>query len=81
MIILMRIQHVVAVEYGFSKWEELMKASADELQLAIKRARVGNITIYDLRSNKGTPLGNFIRGPGIIPTEPRREALVDMFDK
>ncbi len=29
----------------------------------------------------GTPLGNFLRGSGIVPTPPHLAALADMFDK
>lgn len=80
-ISLMRIQHVVAVEYGFSKWEDLMKASAAELQSAISIKNGINQRSSDLPIRTGTPLGNFLRGPGVIPTSPHLTALADMFDK
>lgn len=39
-ISLMLIQHVVAVEYGFLKWDDLIKASIVELHLAITMKRI-----------------------------------------
>lgn len=80
-ISLMRIQHVVAVDYGFSKWEDLIKVSAAELQSAIARKKVSSHRSNELPSRTGTPLGNFLRGPGILPTRPDFAALTDMFDK
>ena len=73
-ISLMRIQHVIAVEFGFSKWEELIGTSAIELQSVITKKK-NNLPL------KGTPLGNFFRGSGILPTPPHFAALADMFDK
>lgn len=80
-ISLMRIQHVVAVEHGFSKWEDLIKASAVELQSAISMKKAGSHHSNGLPNRTGTPLGNFLRGPGVIPTPPHLAALADMFDK
>lgn len=78
---LMRIQHVIAVEYGFSKWEELTKASALELRSAISMKKGGGHRSIGLPSRTGTPLGNFFRGPGIFATPPHLAALADMVDK
>lgn len=39
-ISLMRIQHVIAVEHGFSKWEDLIKAPVVELHLVITMKKV-----------------------------------------
>jgi hypothetical protein len=78
-ISLMRIQHVVAVECGFSKWDDLIKASTVVLQAAI--ARRASHRSNELPNRTGTPLGNFLRGTGIIPTRPDRAALADMFDE
>lgn len=80
-ISLMRVQHVVAVDYGFSKWEDLIRASAVELQSAISKKRASSHHSNGLPNRTGTPLGNFFRGPGIIPTPPHLAALADMFDK
>ena len=80
-ISLMRVQHVVAIEHGFSKWEELIKTSALELQSAISKKKGGGRRSSGLLNRTGTPLGNFYRGPGIIPTSPHFAALADMFDK
>lgn len=80
-ISLMRVQHVVAIEYGFSKWEALIKASAVELQSAMAMRKVSSPRSKELPNRTGTPLGNFLRGPGILPTPPHLEALADMFDK
>jgi hypothetical protein len=80
-ISLMRIQHVVAIEYGFSKWEDLIMTSAVELQSAITRTKPSSHRSNTLPNRTGTPLGNFLRGPGIIPTPPHLTALADMFDK
>lgn len=80
-ISLMRIQHVIAVEHGFLKWEDLIKASAMELQAAIARKKINSGCSNELPKRAGTPLGNFLRGPGIIPTPPHLAALADMFDK
>jgi hypothetical protein len=77
---LMRVQHVVAVENGFSKWEDLIKASALELQAIIMKKKVGRPRPDELPRKTGTPLGNFYRGPGIIPTQPYHAALADMFE-
>ncbi len=72
---LMRAQHVVAVEYGFSKWEDLICASPERLQTAINAKRLR------IPKPSGTPLGNFLRGPGVLPTPPHLEQLADMFDR
>lgn len=49
---LMRVQHVVAIEYGFQKWEDLIGANPVELHLAITMEKVPllndfGIGIYD----------------------------------
>ncbi len=80
-ISLMRIQHVVAIEYGFSKWEDLIRASAVELQSAIAKSKPSSHRSNTPPNRTGTPLGNFLRGPGIIPTPPHLAALADKFDK
>lgn len=80
-ISLMRIQHVIAVESGFSKWEELIGTSAVELQSVITKKKTNNSRLNELPRRTGTSLGNFFRGPGIIPTPPHFTALADMFDK
>ncbi len=70
-ITLMRVQHAIAVESGFPKWEDLIKASELELRRAVTRSK----------NRTATPLGIFYRGTGIIPATPKNEALADMFDK
>lgn len=80
-ISLMRAQHVIAVESGFSKWEDLIKTSAVELQSVIARKEANNSRANELPNRTGTPLGNFFRGSGILPPPPRFAALADMFDK
>lgn len=79
-ISLMRVQHVIAVEYGFSKWEDLIKASAVELCSAIAKNKANHNSRVPSSKPTGTPLGNFFRGPGILPTPPHYAALADMFD-
>ncbi len=78
-ITLMRIQHVIAVEFGFLKWEELIGTSAVELQSLIAKKKISNSHLNE-RSRRTTPLGNFFRGPGIIPTSPLFAAWADFFD-
>ena len=78
---LMRIQHVVAVEHGFSKWENLVNASGAELQEAIARQKSNCHRTNEPPRRTPTPLGNFLRGPGNIPTPPHLRALADMFDE
>lgn len=80
-ISLMRIQHVIAVESCFSKWEELIGTSAAELQSVISRKKTINFRLNELPRRTGTPLGNFLRGPDSLPTSPHLVALADMFDK
>ncbi len=70
-ISLMRVQHVIAVESGFLKWEDLIRASELEIRRAVTRSK----------NRTATPLGIFYRGTGIIPAKPENEALADMFDK
>lgn len=70
-ISLMRVQHVIAVESGFLKWEDLIRASELELRRAVTRSK----------NRTATPLGIFYRGTGIIPATPENEKLADMFDK
>lgn len=74
-ITLMRVQHVIAVEYGFFKWEALIKASEGELNSIIQRFRS-----LQLPEHKGTPLGDFLRGPGFLPTSPHLAEWADFFD-
>ncbi len=80
-ISLMRIQHVVAVESGFSKWEELIGISDIELQSVVSEKKFNKSHSNELHRRTGTPLGNFFRGPGFIPTPPHFSALANMFDK
>lgn len=75
-ISLMRIQHVIAVEHGFSKWEDLVKASEVDLHLPTKKE--SQVKLVSKRPV--TPLGNMFRGPGIFPTSPHFAKLADMFD-
>ncbi len=70
-ISLMRVQHVIAVESGFLKWEDLIRASELELRRAVTRSK----------NRTATPLGIFYRGTGIIPATPENEAKADMFDR
>lgn len=81
-ISLMRIQHVIAVEYGFSQWTELTKTPANELQSAIAKSKTNrsypNGQYY--KSSK-TPLAAFLRGPGMLPTPPHLESQAAMLDK
>lgn len=70
-ISLMRIQHIVAVENGFLKWENLINASEVELRMAIARKK----------NSTATPLGMFYRGTGIMPASPHFSVMADMFDK
>lgn len=43
---LMRAQHVVAVEHGFTKWQDLAHASATELRLAITMLKIPDLNAY-----------------------------------
>ncbi|MCB0412285.1 MAG: hypothetical protein KDD22_07150 [Bdellovibrionales bacterium] len=70
-ISLMRVQHAIAVESGFLKWDALISASEFDLRRAVTRCK----------NRTATPLGIFTRGTGIIPATPENEALADMFDK
>lgn len=45
---LMRAQHVVAVEHGFAKWEDLIRRSPIELQLAITKAKEQAMTEFGM---------------------------------
>jgi hypothetical protein len=69
------------VECGFSKWEDLIKASALELQAAIAMKKVGRPYSNLQPKRAGSPLGNLFRGPGGFPMPPNLTALADMFDK
>lgn len=80
-ISLMRAQHVIAVEYGFLKWEDLIKSSDLELQNAINKREATTPHLTWVQPRSRTPLGNFYRGPGIIPTSPENEALATFFDQ
>lgn len=65
-ISLMRVQHVIAVEAGFLKWENLIKASAIELQSLISRTKeLPKDQQVKLRVPPPgeTPLVSFLRGP------------------
>lgn len=78
---LMRIQHVIAVEYGFSKWEDLIKGSV-ELEAVIEKEKINSRRASSgLHHRTVTPLGNLFRGAGVLPTPPHFAALADMFDK
>lgn len=51
---LMKAQHVIAVEYGFSKWQELGQATEIQLRLAITMEKESRLTdfgigVYDER--------------------------------
>lgn len=70
-ISLMRVQHVIAAESGFLKWEDLIRASEAELHMAVTRSK----------NRTATPLGIFYRGTGVIPATLENEKLADMFDK
>ncbi len=57
-ITLMRAQHVVAVEHGFSKWEDLTRSSSVELHLAItlnKIPQLNDFGIGSFGSNRNLP--------------------------
>lgn len=82
-ISLMRIQHVIAVESGFLKWENLIKASAVELQAAIsKKKEVPSKLQVKLRVPPPgeTPLVSFLRGPFDTSTSPHLTAFADLMD-
>lgn len=70
-ISLMKVQHVIAVESGFPKWEDLIQASEFDLRRAVTRSK----------NRTATPLGIFYRGVGDFPATPENEAIADMFDK
>jgi hypothetical protein len=82
-ISLMRVQHVIAVEAGYLKWENLTKASAIELQAVISRKR--ELT-SGLRSKLRvpppgeTPLVSFLRGPFDTSTAPHLAAFAGLMD-
>jgi hypothetical protein len=71
------------VESGYPKWENLIKASAVELQAAISRK---NELSNDLRLKLRvpppgeTPLVSFLRGPFDVPTAPHLKAFADLMD-
>lgn len=69
-ISLMKVHHVIAVESGFLKWDDL-KATEFDLHRAIIRRK----------NRTTTPLGRFYRGAGGFPTSPKLEAWADFFDK
>lgn len=69
-ITLMKVQHVIAVESGFLKWEDLIKATEFDLRKAIIRNK----------NRTGTPLGRFYRGAGDFLPTPENEALADFLD-
>jgi hypothetical protein len=80
---LMRVQHVIAVESGYPKWENLINASAVELQTAISRKReLPHDTRVKLRVPPPgeTPLVSFLRGPFDTPTTPHLAAFADLMD-
>lgn len=95
-ISLMRVQHVIAVEYGFSKWENLLLATAEELQLAISKKKEMHIQPQKESSiSEGpiehtvklrvpppgeTPLVSMLRGPFESPMPPRYAAFADLMD-
>ena len=81
-ISLMRIQHVIAVEFGFTKWEDLVKTPVIELQAMLDRRtfiRKQNTVTIDPTE---TPLGYLLRGPKELrSTSNERNPLADMFDR
>ncbi|MBC96944.1 MAG: hypothetical protein CME63_04300 [Halobacteriovoraceae bacterium] len=77
-ISLMRVQHVIAVEHGFSKWEELINSSDFELQNAINKRQV---TLSQLKPRSRTPLSSFYLGPKGIPTSLENETISTFFDQ
>lgn len=82
-ISLMRAQHVIAVESGYSKWENLVKASAVELQATISKGKkMPNDLRIKLRVPPPgeTPLVTFLRGPFDTPTLPHLAAFADLMD-
>jgi hypothetical protein len=93
---LMRIQHVVAVEYGYSNWETLIKAPLVDLQSAILEKKeqllinVNEKSIATFPSDHRlnlrvpppgeTPLVTMLRGPFDLPMEPGSAAFADLMD-
>lgn len=80
-ISLMRVQHVIAVEYGFLKWGELIKSPHQELQNAISKKQAASPHLKRVKPRSRTPLGNFYRGPERIPSSPENEAIATFFDQ
>lgn len=95
-ISLMRVQHVIAVEYGFLKWENLIKASAIDLQAAIARKKemlLANVSEKSITANANnqrvklrvpppgeTPLVSFLRGPFETPITPHLAEFANLMD-
>ncbi len=82
-ISLMRIQHVIAVEAGYPKWENMAKAPTVELQAAIARKRqLPNDSRVKLRVPPlgETPLVSFLRGPFDVPPAPDNAAFANLMD-
>lgn len=80
---LMRVQHVIAVESGYPKWENLIKASPVELQALISRKKeLPNDARVKLRVPPPgeTPLVSFLRGPFEGPIGPQNKAFADLMD-
>jgi hypothetical protein len=77
---LMRIQYVIATEYGFSKWNELINSPATELKEALARKKIFIKHSEEPTKKIGTPLGNLFRGPEIIPTPPHFAVLAELFN-
>ena len=80
---LMRVQHVIAVESGFLKWESLIKASAADLQAAISRKReLPNDSRVKLRVPPPgeTPLVSFLRGPFDVAPAPYNAVFANLMD-
>ncbi|MBL7672045.1 MAG: hypothetical protein JNM39_16275 [Bdellovibrionaceae bacterium] len=80
---LMRVQHVIAVESGYPKWENLVKASTVELQAVISRKReLPNDYRVKLRVPPPgeTPLVSFLRGPFDVPPAPHNAAFANLMD-
>lgn len=80
---LMRVQHVIAVEAGYLKWENLIDATAVELQAAIsKKIELPSDLRVKLRVPPPgeTPLVSYMRGLFEGRTPPQYKAFADLMD-